>query len=61
MYTNTYIVKTIYTFVEEEKKHIMRVRRNKTTGQKFITIPKDVEIYEDDYVRVKKVVDNNKK
>lgn len=38
-----------------EKRIIMKVRQNKATGQKLITIPKDCDIEDGDYVEVKKL------
>ena len=35
--------------------YIQRVWINKTTGQKYITVPKDAKIVGGDYVRIKKV------
>jgi len=40
---------------KQEKKIIMKVWKNKAKNQKLITIPKDCEIQEGDYVEVKKV------
>ena len=37
------------------KKIIMRVLKNKARNQKLITIPKDCDIEEGDYVEVKKI------
>jgi hypothetical protein len=42
-----------------EKKLILKVQKNKANGQKYVNIPKNVDILDDDYVLVKKVVDNN--
>lgn len=40
---------------ETNKKHILKVRENKKTKQKSVTIPKDApEIQAGDYVEVKK-------
>lgn len=44
----------------DEKKLILKVQKNKANNQKFINIPKNQNLQEDDYVLVKKVVDNNK-
>ena len=41
--------------VIKNKKVIMRVWRNKKNNQKLITIPKECNIQEGDYVEVKKV------
>ena len=38
-----------------EKKYIMRVWKNKKNKQKLITIPKDSEIVDGDYVKIEKV------
>ena len=44
-----------------EKKLILKVQKNKGNGQKYVNIPKNrVDMLEDDYVLLKKVVDNNK-
>jgi hypothetical protein len=37
------------------KKLIVKVRRNKKTGQKSVTIPKDSDIQAEDYVEVRKI------
>jgi len=42
------------------KKLILKVQKNKASGQKYINIPKGSDIMEDDYVVLKKVLDNNK-
>lgn len=36
-------------------KIIMKVRKNKTTNQKMITIPKDCDVEEGDYVEIIKL------
>jgi len=41
--------------VKPLKKVIMKVWKNKAKNQKLITIPKDCDIQEGDYVEVKKV------
>ena len=38
-----------------EKKIIVKVRINKSNGQKTITIPKDSNIKKGDYVEIKKI------
>jgi len=43
-----------------EKKLILKVQKNKANSQKYVNIPKNVNIDKDDYVLLKKVVDNNK-
>lgn len=40
---------------KQEKKVIMKVWKNKSKNQKLITIPKDCDIKEGDYVEVRKV------
>jgi len=40
---------------KQEKKIIMKVWKNKIKNQKLITIPKDCDIQEGDYVEVKKI------
>lgn len=41
--------------VNKNKKHIIKVRENKTNKQKVVTIPKEAEeIQSGDYVEVKK-------
>jgi hypothetical protein len=37
------------------KKIVMKVWKNKTINQKLITIPKDCNIEEGDYVEIKKI------
>lgn len=41
--------------VKQQKKVIMKVWKNKARDQKLITIPKDSDIQEGDYVEIKKV------
>ena len=40
---------------KQEKKIIMKVWKNKIKDQKLITIPKDCNIKEGDYVEIKKI------
>lgn len=40
---------------KQNKKVIMRVWRNKFNKQKLVTIPKDCDIEEGDYVKISKV------
>ena len=40
---------------KQEKKIIMKFWKNKAKNQKLITIPKDCDIQEGDYVEVKKI------
>jgi hypothetical protein len=37
------------------KKEILKVQKNKNTGQKYVNIPKSSEIEVDDYVKVEVV------
>lgn len=39
----------------KQKKIIMKVWKNKSRNQKLITIPKDCDIEEGDYVEIRKV------
>ena len=39
----------------KQEKVIMRVWKNKAKNQKLVTIPKDCDIQERDYVEIKKV------
>jgi hypothetical protein len=41
--------------MEKNKKIIMKVWKNKLRDQKLITVPKDCEIQEGDYVQIIKV------
>lgn len=45
----------LYNIMEKDKKVIMKVWKNKAKNQKLITIPKDSEINEGDYVEIRKV------
>lgn len=44
----------------DNKKIVLKVQKNKANGQKYVNIPKNVDMSEDDYVVLKKVIDNNK-
>ena len=41
--------------MNKQEKIIMKVWKNKTKNQKLITIPKDCDIQEGDYVEVRKI------
>lgn len=40
---------------KKEKKIIMRVWKNKFNKQKLVTVPKDCEINDGDYVEIKRI------
>ena len=40
---------------KQEKRIIMKVWKNKAKNQKLITIPKDCDIQDGDYVEIKKI------
>ena len=49
-----------YFIKMEEQNIIQKVWKNKGNNQKLVTIPKDSEIEEGDYVKIKKVnIDGN--
>lgn len=45
----------LYNIMKRRKRIIRKVWKNKNTNQKIITIPKDSDIQEGDYVEIKKV------
>jgi len=41
------------------EKLILKVQKNKGNGQKFVNIPKNSKIKEEEYVSVRKILDND--
>lgn len=50
-----YIVLIISYNIMKQKRVIMKVWKNRIKNQKLVTIPKDCDIEEGDYVEIKKV------
>jgi len=54
-YNKNKIFKYLLIFISVMKKIIMKVWTNNSTKQKLITIPKNCDIVDGDYVEIKKI------